>query len=84
MIGWCTEAADNLVVGRVAGETNKGHSFFIIVGCPVFMAMAVSNACPASCPSAEDAALMAVDDRVVQESTALGRPPYPWSRRIAL
>jgi hypothetical protein len=74
MIGWCTEPVDNLVVGRVVGETNKGHSFFIIVGRPVFMAGVVSNGCPASCPSAEDATLVAVDDCVVQESTALGRP----------
>ena len=62
-------------MGRFIGETNiLGHSFFIIVGRLVVMTWVVSNACPTSCPSTEDAALMAADDRVVQESTALSRP----------
>ena len=42
MIGWCTEAADNFVVGRVIGETNKCHSFVIIVGRPVCITGVVS------------------------------------------
>ena len=69
ILGWCTETADNLVVGRLIGETNIGHSFFIIVGRLVVITWVVSNTCPTSCPSTEDAALVAVDDRVVQESS---------------
>ena len=60
-------------MGRFCGETNIGHSFFIIVGRLVCMTWVVSNACPTSCPSTEDAALVAIDDRIVQESTVLGR-----------
>ena len=74
ILGWCTETADNLVVGRFIGETNIGHSFFIIVGRLVVMTWVVSNTCPTTCPSTEDAALVAVDDRVVQILTGFSRP----------
>ena len=74
--GWGTETADNLVVGRVIRETNIGHSFFIIVSHLVCMTGVVRSACPTTCPSTEDSALMALDYRIVQGSTLLGTPIF--------
>ena len=76
ILGWCTETADNLVVGRFIGETNIGHSFFIIVGRLVVITWVVSNTCPTTCPSTEDSVLVAVDYRIVQGLTSLGRPIF--------
>ena len=74
--GWGTETVDNLVVGRVVGETNKGHSLVIIVGRQVCVTGVVRSACPTTCPSTEDSVLVAVDYRIVQGLTSLGRPIF--------
>jgi len=74
VLGWRTETADHLVVGRFIGETNIGHGCVIIVSRLVFRAWVVGNTCPTSCPGTEDAAFVAVEDRIVQVSTALGGP----------
>ena len=61
-------------MGRVVGETNKGHSLFIVVCRLVCVTWVVCSAGPTTCPSTEDSALVAVDYRIVKGSTSLGGP----------
>ena len=63
--GW-TEAAYDLLVGMCVRKANKGNGLIIIVGCVVHVTWVVRDMGPTSCPGAEDSALMAVDDDVVE------------------
>jgi hypothetical protein len=56
-----------LVVGMGVRQAEKGkNGLIVIVGCMVPVTWVVCNTGPMSCPGAEDSALMAVDDHIVE------------------